>query len=94
MILLIPHISIAVISLVITTLTAFAPSQLKVKLSRLFISLTLITGTLLVILTHQPILSSCMSGLVYLGFAMAGVIIGSRRLAKETVNNSSSHKNL
>ncbi len=83
MILLITHISIALISLVITTLTALLPSALKIRISGLFIGLTLISGTILVIATHQPILSSCISGLIYLAFAMSGVIVGSRRLAKE-----------
>lgn len=87
MILLISHISIAIASLIITTLTAFIPSSLKVRLSGLFIGATLISGTALVIATHSPILSSCLTGLVYLAIAMTGVIIGSRRLAKDSVSN-------
>ena len=88
MILLITHIAIATISLIITTLTAVVPSNLKVKLSGMFISLTLISGTFLVVLTHQAILSSCLDGLVYLSIAMTGVIVGSRKLAKEKVRSS------
>lgn len=83
--LLISHISIAICSLVITTLTAFLPSAFKVKLSSYMIALTLVSGTALVILSHQPILSSCLSGLIYLAFAMTGVIVGARRLAKKEI---------
>jgi hypothetical protein len=81
--LLIAHISIALSSLVVATLTAFIPSKFKVKLSGYMIGLTLLSGTILVVLTHQQILSSCETGLIYLALAMVGVIVGVRRLALE-----------
>ncbi len=82
MILLI-HIVIALSSIGLTTALAFWPSQTKLRLSAGMITLTLASGTYLVISTHSPLLSSCMTGLAYLAIALAGVTVGYRRLARQ-----------
>ena len=84
-VLLITHITIALASLVLTTLTAFMPSKSRIKFSGVLIGLTLISGTALVIVSHSPILSSCLAGLAYLAVAMIGVIVGVKRLAKKAI---------
>ncbi len=68
-----------------TTTLAFWPSQYKLRLSAILITLTLATGTYLVLSTHSPLLSSCVTGLIYLAVALAGVVIGSYRLARKSV---------
>jgi hypothetical protein len=81
-ILLISHIAIALSSIIVTTTLAVAPSQRKVYTSYGFIAATLATGTYLVVVTHTPLLHVCTSGLLYLGIALSGVVIGQRRLAQ------------
>jgi hypothetical protein len=76
------HVTIAISSLIATTATAIFPSRLKLIISKVLITFTLLSGTALVVLTHQPILSICVSGLVYLAAATSGMLIGSRRLAR------------
>lgn len=80
MILLI-HIIIALSSIASTTYLAFSPSRGKFYASYVLIGLTLATGTYLVISLHAPMLKTCMTGLIYLGVALAGVVVGYRRWA-------------
>jgi hypothetical protein len=81
MIFVLVHVVIAISSLISTSILAFIPSRFKLKLSYYLIATTLASGTLLVVITRQPILHSCLAGLVYLMFAMSGVVAGNRRLA-------------
>jgi hypothetical protein len=81
---LIAHIVIALSSMAMTTVLAFWPSERKLKLSAAGIALTLATGTYLVISTHSPLLSSCITGLMYLAVALSGVGVGSYRLARKS----------
>jgi hypothetical protein len=78
---LIAHIIIALSSICVTTALAFWPSPLKLRLSAGLIGLTLATGTYLVISMHSPLLSACMTGLIYLAVALSGVGVGYWRLA-------------
>jgi len=78
---LLAHITIALSSICLTTALAFWPSLFKLRLSAGLIGLTLATGTYLVISMHSPLLSACMTGLLYLVVALAGVSVGYRRLA-------------
>ena len=80
---LILHITIALSSLLATTLLAFFPSRRKMYLSYLLIALTFASGTYLVISLHAPLLSSCLSGLTYLAVALSGVGVGYYRLARQ-----------
>ncbi len=78
---LITHIIIALLSIVATTWLAFAPSKRKQYVSYGLITLTLTTGTYLVISMHAHLLSACLSGLFYLAVALSGVAVGAYRLA-------------
>ena len=80
---LIFHITIALTSLISTTLLAFVPSRLKIRVTGALIALTLASGTYLVISLHSPLLSSCVSGLTYLAIALSGVAVGYWRLAHQ-----------
>jgi len=80
---LLTHIIIALSSLVATTFMAISPSMRKLYVSYGLIAATLATGTYLVISTHISILHVCTTGLTYLAVAMAGVLVGQYRLAKQ-----------
>ena len=77
------HIFVALLSIVTSTASYFSPSKAKLHTTYGLIALTLASGTYLVWSTHSPLLSSCATGLLYLGVVMSGVVVASRKLARE-----------
>ena len=82
MILLI-HIIVALSSIIASTASFLRPSKAKLRLTYGLTLLTLATGTYLVWSTHSPLLSSCITGLLYLGVVLSGVLAAWRKLAHE-----------
>ena len=80
------HVVVAIVSLLMTSLAVIYPSSSKLKSSLYLILATLISGTYLVISTHQPILKSCLAGLAYLAVTITGNLITYRRLLTN-INN-------
>jgi hypothetical protein len=70
-----------------STAAFFSPSQAKLRTTYGLIALTLATGTYLVWSTHSPLISSCATGLLYLGVVMSGVVAANRKLAHEHERN-------
>jgi hypothetical protein len=85
--LLISHLIIALSSLVAATAAVIYPSYSKLKLSYLLTAATIATGTALVIVTHSPLLSSCLAGLTYTAVALSLIVAAQKRLAKDYINN-------
>jgi hypothetical protein len=83
--LLVAHLIIALTSIVIATWAVISPSRLKLRANYALVGATLASGTWLVVSTHSPLLSSCLSGLIYLSIVTAGLVISARKLARETV---------
>lgn len=81
--LLVTHILIALASVAYTTFVYFSPSRAKLLGSYGFLGLTVASGTALVIVTHAPMLQSCMTGLFYVGLTTVGIILASRKLAAQ-----------
>jgi len=79
--LLLTHIVIALSSILYTTYLFIFPTQKKFYVSYALIGSTLVSGTILVISTHSPLLSSCEAGLAYLGVVFSGLIAARYRLA-------------
>jgi hypothetical protein len=75
------HVLIALSSVVYTTYLYFAPTRFKLYVSYTLIGSTLASGTYLVISTHSPLLSSCETGLIYLGIVLTGLLAARHRLA-------------
>jgi hypothetical protein len=75
------HVLIAISSIIATSVLAIFPSRPKLYTSYSLIAATLGSGTYLVISTHQPILKSCITGLVYLGIVMFGLAVSHYRMA-------------
>jgi hypothetical protein len=74
------HVIIAISSIVFSGYTFFSPSKNKLKISGLLITLTLGSGTYLVIRLHANMVSSCLSGLMYLTLVTAATIGAYRKL--------------
>jgi len=85
--LLLLHVLIALMSLVYITWLLVYPAKSKFKTAYGLIALTLISGTGLVLLMHAPVVKACMSGLVYLSLASAGIMLAHYRLAKENISS-------
>ncbi len=88
---LITHIIIAIASLVLSSFTFFKPSQAKLNGSYIMLSMTMITGTVLVYLTPGHILESCLVGLAFVGITLGLVVSANRKLATEKYNRRYLH---
>jgi hypothetical protein len=76
------HVLIALSSVAWTTRLYFAPKKRRFYAAYGLIAATLASGTYLVVSTHSPLLSSCVTGLVYLGIVLSGVFAASRKFEK------------
>lgn len=81
--LLLLHIAIALSSLGFTTHLYFSPTKAKFRLAYGLVGGTLASGTALVITTHSPLLSSCLTGLAYLVAVSFGLALAHRKFASE-----------
>jgi uncharacterized membrane protein len=77
---LILHIVIALTSLTVTAAAYVKPSAQKLRLSGILVAATLASGTYLVVSTHSPLASACVSGLAYLAIVAAGLRLAYGRL--------------
>jgi hypothetical protein len=84
--LLLAHVTIAIVSLVFGAVAIINPSRRKLLTNLGLIAATLISGTFLVISTHSPMLQSCISGLTYVCVMTAMSAVSYRRLAKQEVS--------
>lgn len=77
------HIAVALLGIIWSGITLFAPSTKKLRTSYALVGLTLVSGTYLVISMNSPLIKACLTGLVYLGITFGCLIIGQYRLAKQ-----------
>jgi hypothetical protein len=82
------HVIIALTSVAYTTYLYFRPSKRKFYASYGLITATLASGTYLVVSTHAPLVSSCISGLAYLLLLSFGLVIASHRLTPDNGNST------
>jgi len=68
---LLTHISIALLSIGFTTYLLFAPSRVKFRISYVLVGLTLVSGTYLTVSQSVHLLHACISGLIYVGLVSA-----------------------
>lgn len=76
--LLLIHISIALLSIAVSGLTYVRPAKRRFTASYILVGGTLATGTALVLSSPAHLGAACVSGLVYL--ALVGATIGAARL--------------
>jgi hypothetical protein len=85
---LLTHILIATGSLVFTSYTFFRPSLGKIRVSYGLIGGVFVSGVWLIASTPGVhILSTCVTGLLYVGFLLAAVGAAQYRLSKQTVHD-------
>ncbi len=76
------HVIFAVISLIITAVTAVMPTARRLSVTYVSIFLTLGSGVLLAVLNHALILRVCTTGLTYLAIEVLAVGISLYRIRK------------
>ena len=74
------HVMLALGSIANATNLYFKPSKAKYTASYGLVGATLVSGTYLVISAGSPLLSSCMSGLIYLGIVTT-IMVAARHKA-------------
>lgn len=79
--LLVSHIIIALTSLIYTGRTFLKPSRIGLKVSYTLVAATLVSGTYLVLSTHAPLTSACLTGLIYLGVISTGLAAAHLKLS-------------
>lgn len=77
--LILVHVLIALASIAWITYLYLRPSARKFYPAYGLIAATLVSGAYLVISTGSPLLSSCATGLVYLGIVSVGVMAARKR---------------
>lgn len=79
---LVAHIVIALASIAYTTYLYFRPSQKGLKIAYGMAAATLGSGTWLVVSTHSSLLSSCITGVLYLVAVATGMVLSARKLVR------------
>jgi hypothetical protein len=77
------HVLIALSSIAYTTYLYFRPSRRKFYAAYSLVTATLVSGTYLVISTGSPLLSSCTTGLLYLGLVTSMLLLSLRKWSRE-----------
>ena len=81
------HVTVALLSMIYTSLLLVVPRQAGFKVAYGLVGLTLASGTYLVISLRTHILETCISGLAYLAAVTTGLALAKYRLAKQTSKN-------
>lgn len=82
------HVVIALISIIQTTNLLLAPSKIKLYSTYALFAATLISGTYLIIAMPVHILTTCIEGIIYMGFVLWTIILVSSKLAKKTTQDA------
>ena len=77
------HVGIAVASVLYSTVLYMSPSRAKFKFTYGLVGLTLASGTYLVVASHAAMLSSCTTGLIYIGVMFVAIYASHRKLASQ-----------
>lgn len=80
--LLLFHITIALTSLIASSLLYLTPSPRRFRLSFGLVVLTIISGTILTVSEPAHLMQACISGLVYISLVLILITASYRRLAK------------
>ena len=81
------HVSIALTSILFTTISYFSPSKAKLRVSYGLVGLTLASGTYLVLSTGANLVKACITGVIYLAIVTFTLILAHRKLATENTKN-------
>lgn len=78
--LILSHIIVALTSIVLSTVSSIHPSIKRITISYSFVGLTVLSGTLLIVISPSNILKTCLVGLLYIVVVTALSVIAHRKL--------------
>jgi hypothetical protein len=81
--LLVLYIIAALSGIGLSTYSFISPTDGRIKSAYAMVMLTVLSGTIIIIKDHLSILSVCLSGLLYIGFTVSGLIAAQHRLTKQ-----------
>jgi hypothetical protein len=81
--LILAHVFVAFASVAWVTHLYLHPSRRRLHAAYGLIAVTLMSGTYLVVSTGSPLLSSCVTGIMYLGLVSIGLYASARRLSSD-----------
>lgn len=81
--LLIFHVIVALAGIGLSTYAYISPAAGKIRLAYGAVLLTIASGTVMTVIDHLSILSVCLSGLLYVGFTVSGLVAAQRKLARQ-----------
>lgn len=81
--LIITHIVVAILGIVMASLTALRPTRRRQRSSLALTGLTLYSGALLVVRLHANLGSVCLTGISYLVVVAALLAVGQWRLSRQ-----------
>jgi len=84
---LVIHITVAIISVVSSLLTVLAPTHTKQRATQFLTLATLMTGAIMVAIQPTHLGKSCISGILYIGFITLASSISKRKLTIIKQNN-------
>lgn len=80
------HITIAILSILMAFYTLFSPTKNRLQFSYALAGLTLASGSYLVIAGQSNLLHACISGLAYLTIAYTAIIAAQKKLNLQLTN--------
>ncbi len=75
------HVTVALLSLFLTSLAYLRPSTIKLKIAYSLVGLTFASGVYLVWSAPAHMIEACMAGLFYTGLVTVGIIAARAKLA-------------
>jgi hypothetical protein len=76
------HILIAVSSMAYAAYMFAFPTKAKFGLSYTLVGLTTVSGVYLIVTTHTNMLQTCMTGLLFIGANLGGIMLARNRLER------------
>lgn len=81
---LVTHITFAVLSVVFSTFLLFKPSKNKLNGVYILFGGALASGTYLVVMNSAHLIQTCITGIVYTAVVVGSIAVARRKIAKES----------
>lgn len=77
------HIVLAILSIILSSLLLFRPTQKKLNSTFVLFCGTFITGTIMILTMQVNMLVTCIEGLLYMGFVLGAIVVARKKLTRE-----------
>ena len=74
------HITVALLGIILSTISLFAPTRTSLRSSYAAIAITVTTGAILTIQAPTHLIETCIVGLLYVAATLSATVTGQQRL--------------